>query len=88
MATVPELRAAIADARNRKAAHCVVDLTACTFIDSSGSRALANEAEAFESEGLQLSVHCPLEHRKIRFVIELVGLPEVMTVTPRDDAAQ
>jgi anti-sigma B factor antagonist len=86
IATAPELRALLAQVRAESTPHCVVDLTACTFIDSSGSRAIANEAEAFDEAGLQLAAHCPVDNRKIRFVIELVGLPDVMHVTPRSGA--
>jgi anti-sigma B factor antagonist len=87
IATAPELRAVLDEVRRQKTPHCIVDLTGCTFIDSSGSRAIANQAEAFDEDGLVLAAHCPLEHRKVRFVIDLVGLPEVMNVTPTGEPA-
>lgn len=88
LATVPELRAALDDALGRGAARCVVDLSECEFMDSSGSRTLVVAGEAFEAAGSTLTVHCPPENRRVRSLIELVGLPHVLTVTPSgaDDA--
>lgn len=82
LATVPELRAVLAEVRAKGSLRCVVDLTGCTFMDSSGSRTIALESEAFEDAGSSLAIHCPLDNRQVRFLIELVGLPEVVTVTP------
>lgn len=87
ISTAPKLRAALADARERGAARYVLDLTPCTFVDSSGSRAIALEGESFEAAGSTLAVHCPIENRQVRFVLELIGLPDVMSVTPPSESA-
>jgi anti-anti-sigma factor len=87
IATARELSTVLQQVRRESTPHCIVDLTGCTFIDSSGSRTIATEAEAFEDAGLQLAAHCPLENRKVRFVIDLVGLPDVMIVTPSSESA-
>jgi anti-anti-sigma factor len=86
IATAQELRAVLQQALQEATPHCVVDLTGCTFIDSSGSRTIATEAEAFDEAGFELAAHCPLDNRKVRFVIDLVGLPTVMTVTPSSES--
>jgi len=87
ISTAPRLRDALAAARERGPGRYLLDLTPCTFVDSSGSRAIAIEGEAFEAAGLALSVHCPIENRQVRFVLELIGLPDVMSVTPPSEPA-
>jgi anti-sigma B factor antagonist len=86
ISTAPLLRAALAEIRQQGSLRCLLDLSACTFLDSTGSRTIALEGEEFEQAGSALAVHCPIENRSVRFVVELVGLPEVMTVTPPSDA--
>lgn len=86
IATVPELRAAL-DAVLDAGADCMLSLADCTFIDSSGTRAIAAAAEQFDAAGLSFSLHCPTENRAVRFVVDLVGLAEVMTVTLSDPRA-
>lgn len=84
--TVPELDASL-EAVREAGMDCMVDLAACTFIDSSGTRAIAAAAERFEADGLRLTLHCPPANRAVRFVIDLVGLTDVVTVTPDDATA-
>lgn len=51
IATSPQLIAALADVREQRPDRTVVDLTACTFIDSSGSRTIAVAGDEFRDAG-------------------------------------
>lgn len=86
IATVPDLRAAV-DAVLEAGMDCMLNLTECSFIDSSGTRAIAAAAERFAAAGRVFTLHCPTDNRPVRFVVDLVGLADVMTVTPGDTAA-
>ena len=83
VATVPELRSTLADVVAADS-DCVLTLAACTFIDSSATRAIAIAADQFADAGLRLILHCPPSNTTVRFVIDLVGLAEIVTVEPGD----
>jgi anti-sigma B factor antagonist len=64
----------------------VIDLTDCTFIDSSGTRAVSVAAREFNEAGRKLSVVCPPENRRVMFVFELVGLETIVDLRTSLDA--
>jgi anti-anti-sigma factor len=80
LATVAELEAVLDRVRGEGAARSVVDLTPCTFIDSSGSRSLVRQGEQFADAGRDLWLVCPPENERVRFVLDLVGVTVVMRV--------
>lgn len=86
LATVPELRTALDDAL-AAGGDCMLDLAACTFLDSSGTREIVMAAERFTIAGVQLTLHCPTSNTAVRFVIDLVGLADVLAVEPGDGNA-
>jgi anti-anti-sigma factor len=83
IATVPELRAELADTL-ASGTDCMLSLAECTFLDSSGTREIVLAAERFSAAGLRLTLYCPGSNRPVRFVVDLVGLAGVMTVEPGD----
>ena len=83
IATVPALQAALAEVA-AEGHDCMLSLAACTFIDSSGTRTIALAAEQFGAAGRRLTLHCPTDNTPVRFVIDLVGLAEVVSVEPGD----
>ena len=80
LTTSPVLaEAADADLAERPAS-LVVDLTATTFLDSSGARTLAQLARRAAAEDVALQVVCPRRNTAVRMVIDLLDLRSVMTV--------
>lgn len=61
----------------------VIDLSACTFVDSGGSRAIGLTAR--DGSGPPIGVACPPENRRVLQVLELVGLVDLMDVRPSVD---
>lgn len=61
----------------------VIDLSACTFVDSGGSRAIGLTAR--DGSGPSIGIACPPENRRVLRVLELVGLVDLMDVRPSVD---
>ena len=57
-----------------------VDLSATTFMDSSGARVLAQLARRGAAEGVALQVVCPRSNTAVRLVIDLLELRAVVPV--------
>jgi anti-sigma B factor antagonist len=77
--TSPVLRQALDELR-ASGARVAVDLTGCTFIDSSGVRTLTTANDAFDDAGLDLSLVCPPGNRTVLVVLDLLGVASVMPV--------
>ena len=73
MATAPRLDAA-ADELLSHPAEFVVDLTHCTFLDSSGARTLLTVARKAEAAGVALFVLAPRTNGPVRLTIDLLDL--------------
>jgi anti-sigma B factor antagonist len=83
LATAPRLEEALAS--RAPGSQVVIDLTGCTFLDSSGVRVLAATARATTEEGgrLDLVVIDP----GIARVLEITGIDTLIGVHPTLDAA-
>jgi anti-anti-sigma factor len=79
LATMDILSAALTTAR-RDGRNVVVDLSPCSFIDSSGIRSLLNGAEEHRRVALELEVVCPRVNQQVFRVLHLVGLGDVLAV--------
>ena len=85
MATADHLEQALVNAL--EAGDLVVDLTACTFLDSSGVRALVTTMRTARRLGHRLALVMP--SGKARTVLDLTGIiGEVPTFESRDDAVR
>lgn len=58
----------------------VVDLSACTFLDSTGSRSVGRVARAATGAGLAVAVVCPVATRTVRRVVDHIGLAALAPV--------
>jgi len=90
IATAPELTEAVAAAVLAATADgtpLVLDLTLCTFLDSSGSRAVGMAAREGDREGVLVSLVSPPSVTAVRRVVDHVGLSAVMAVHDDLDAA-
>ena len=90
IATAPELREAVATALPGAAADglpLVLDLTRCTFLDSSGSRAVGMAAREGADAGVRVALVSPRSVTAVRRVVEHVGLAAVMAVHDDLDTA-
>jgi anti-sigma B factor antagonist len=58
----------------------IVDLTECTFLDSTALGVLANAKKAFVPKGVELSL--VISDRNILKVFEITGLNRVFTIHP------
>jgi anti-sigma B factor antagonist len=74
--SAPDLRAALDAAAGEEGAEVVVDLTAVTFVDSSGISELLRISKAGHPLRLRGSV------ASVRRVFELVGLDQVVELEP------
>ncbi len=63
----------------------VVDLSALSFLDSSGINALVSAAKALEADGGEVTLAAPSAH--IRQVFDIVNLSEVVAIEPNLDVA-
>lgn len=61
----------------------VIDVSAVTFLDSSGVRALVQAGRAAAAVGLTLSVLCPLGNTAVLRVFQLLQLAAAMTIIDR-----
>lgn len=86
LASVEELKAALATAGRRR--DVIVDLSACTFIDSSVISVLLRAANDLHTRGGRLSlVISPGGHRAVRTVFDLMNLDRVMPAHETQAAA-
>ena len=90
IATAPELTDAVAEALLSAASDgvpLVLDLTLCTFLDSSGSRAVGMAARQGAGAGVRVALVSPRSVTAVRRVVDHVGLAAVMAVHDDLDAA-
>ena len=81
LAGVPQLEAATASALESPAV--TIDLTECTFLDSSGVRALTQAARDVPARGGQLAV--VTNDPGILRVLEITGIDTLLDVRPSRD---
>ena len=62
-----------------------IDLSATTFIDSSGAREVARAARVAGRAGTVVQVVCPPDNHAVRLVIELLDLAALVPVLPSPD---
>lgn len=78
VATVPTLERAVAGALDEQGGEFRLDLSALTFMDSTGARALLQIHQRVELLGRRLVVVSPTE--AVRRVFELMGLSDILDV--------
>jgi anti-sigma B factor antagonist len=61
----------------------ILDLSACTFVDSGGSRAIGLTAR--DGAGPPVGIVCQPDNRRVMMVLELVGLVDLMDIRPSLD---
>jgi anti-sigma B factor antagonist len=83
LATAPRLSESAEAELAAGARELVVDLTATTFMDSSGARVLAQLARATGRTGVDLLVVCPRSNAPVRLVIDLLELGSIVPVAER-----
>lgn len=83
IATAPQLGTAVADVLDSGATSLVVDLSATTFLDSSGARQLARTARHCGDLGVGLQVVCPADNRPVRLVLDLLELHLAVPIVER-----
>lgn len=84
LSTVP----ALAQALEQAAAHSnvLVDLSECSFMDSSVIQVLIKTAQSLKARGEQLVLVIPPEQRVVARVAELTGLSEILPIHPSRSA--
>ncbi|MGY1602270.1 STAS domain-containing protein [Geodermatophilus sp. SYSU D00815] len=83
--TAPRLADEVERALAERPALLALDLTATTFIDSSGARQIARAARAAGRSGAALQVVCPPTNRPVRLVFDLLSIDSVVPVLPSTD---
>jgi anti-sigma B factor antagonist len=83
MLTSPTLEHALAEAVGMAGGPVVVDLAACTFVDSSALGALVRVTQRLEQLGRELRIRDPRPH--VRRAIDVTGLDRLLGL---EDAAQ
>jgi anti-anti-sigma factor len=83
--TAPRLGAAVDDALARKPPLLALDLTATTFIDSSGARQVVRAARAAGRVGTVVQVVCPPDNHAVRLVFDLLDIGALVPVLPSPD---
>jgi len=84
LATVPRLEEALSAAPN--GTRVVIDLSTCTFLDSSGVRVLASAARAAEAVGGRTEL-VVTEDSGIARVLEITSMGTLARIHPSLDAA-
>ena len=79
IATAPNLRQALAEAIAARPSRLVVDLSATTFLDCSGARAIIDTHHHIIG-GCQIILRAPAP--MVRKVIELIGLHQICLIEP------
>jgi anti-sigma B factor antagonist len=85
MRAAPDLRKTIDDVLERGASLLVVDLTAATFIDSTGIGTLVTALKRLTKSGGSLELVCT-EQNLLR-IFELTGLDRLLSIHPSRDEA-
>jgi anti-anti-sigma factor len=82
-------RASLTDALQRAAAHSnvLVDLSLCTFVDSTVINVLLGAAQTVKAGGEQLALVIPPGQRRVARIAEMTGLGELLAVYATRDAA-
>ncbi len=86
LSNAAELETAIVELMPNEAAGMVLDLSALSYLDSSGIRMLLTLVGRFAWRGQQLAIVSPPGSR-VRNVLQLAGASEVLVVDTADDAA-
>ena len=81
-------QSALAEALQEAASHSsvLVDLTDCSFIDSSVIATLIGAARAIEERGDRCALAVPPEQRSVARIAEMTRLGEIVAVHPSRDA--
>jgi len=74
LSTAPRLDTAVEEALTRSGTALVVDLTHCTFLDSSGARTLLAVARKAEAAAVALFVLAPRTNGPVRLTVDLLDL--------------
>ncbi len=86
LATAPGLDAALdACAAHQPPCGVVIDLSPCTFIDSTGVRSLVRFGETARGAGIGLSLVC-LPGSAARFTLDLLGVGDTVPIHDSADA--
>jgi anti-anti-sigma factor len=86
LSNAAEFEAAIIDLVPNEAVGMVLDLTALSYLDSSGIRMLLTLVGRFAWRGQQLAIVSP-EGSRVRRVLQLAGASEALVVDTADDDA-
>jgi anti-sigma B factor antagonist len=88
VATVPELERVLGEVAESDSRSLIVDLSDCSFIDSSGLGALVSARErTLRAEGGSFGVCCP--DAQVRRLLEITGLDTAMgVVASREEALE
>lgn len=81
MATVVQLRQAVTEALETAATSVVLDLSALTFVDSSGIGALVGASRRFQELGCSFALHAPT--RSVLKALRLTGVDRLMPIEPQ-----
>lgn len=80
VATAPALEAAVEAAVAQAPACLVLDLSATSFLDSTGCRQLARSARAGAAGGVDVVLVCPSSNRTVRRVVDMLDLNALVPV--------
>jgi anti-anti-sigma factor len=83
--TAPQLAEEVEKALAAGPSLLAIDLTATTFIDSSGARQVARAARVAGRSGTVVQVVCPPGNHAVRLVIDLLDLAALVPVLPAAD---
>jgi anti-anti-sigma factor len=78
--TAPTLADAVRAALAEPPPLLALDLTATTFLDSSGAREIAVSARRAAAAGTELLLVCPADNRPVRLVLDLLDLKALVPV--------
>jgi anti-sigma B factor antagonist len=83
LATCPQLRGLLAELVEQGIYHLVVDLEQVSFMDSSGIGVLMGVHRRLREHGGSLRLAAP--NARVRRVLELTGVTEVLPISPTDE---
>ncbi|HYM58387.1 MAG TPA: STAS domain-containing protein [Solirubrobacteraceae bacterium] len=86
LATAPRLCVLISAARARGVRRVLVDLSATTFCDSCGLRALIGEDRELKAHGGRMGVVCPSGEGPVPRLFEMTGAHELLAIRDSADA--
>lgn len=84
VATEPALRTFILSAVTSEITEQVIDLSAVTFLDSSGMRGLVLASREAAAAGVAFSLLCPELNTVVTKVLEMLKISSMMTVVTTD----